>query len=82
MLLNAGIAGGIFAAYLTVLVLQLNLPSPCARARLARWCCRSSLLHGTFVALVFYGVLLVRHLFAETCCRPVGSAFSCSSGCA
>ena len=70
MLLNAGIAGGIFAAYLTVLVLQLNPSVPLRLGTVGALVLPILLLHGTFVALVFYGVLLVRHLFAETVLSP------------
>jgi hypothetical protein len=70
MLLNAGIAGGIFAAYLTVLVLQLNPSVPLRPGTVGALVLPILLLHGTFVALVFYGVLLVRHLFAETVLSP------------
>ena len=82
MLLNAGIAGGVFAAYLTVLVLQLNPSIPLRPGTVGALLLPILLLHGTFVALVFYGLLLVRHLWQRRCCRRGGSAFSCSCGCA
>ena len=70
MLLNAGIAGGVFAAYLTVLVLQLNPSIPLRPGTVGALLLPILLLHGTFVALVFYGLLLVRHLLAETVLSP------------
>src|SRR5215208_4273102 len=70
MLLNAGIAGGIFAAYLTVLVLQLNPSVPLRPGTVGALVLPILLLHGTFVALVFYGLLLVRHLLADTVLSP------------
>jgi hypothetical protein len=70
MLLNAGIAGGIFAAYLTVLVLQLNPSVPLRPGTVGALAMPILLLHGTFAALLFYAVLLVRHLFGETVLSP------------
>jgi predicted AlkP superfamily phosphohydrolase/phosphomutase len=70
MLLNAGIAGGIFAAYLAVLVLQLNPSIPLRPGTVGALVLPILLLHGSLVALVFYAALLVRHLLAETVLSP------------
>ena len=75
MLLNAGIAGGIFAAYLTVLVLQLNPSVPLRPGTVGALAVPILLLHGTFAALLFYAVLLVRNLFAETVLSPAWVSF-------
>ena len=70
MLLNATVAGAVFAAYLTVLVLQLNPAVPLHPATVGALAVPLLLVHGTFFATVFYLTLLVRHVVAERMLSP------------
>lgn len=70
MLLNAVIAGGVFAAYMTVLVLQLNPAVPLRGGTVAALALAVLLLHGAFFAVIVSVVLLVRQLVAETVLSP------------
>jgi hypothetical protein len=70
ILLNATIGGGIFAAYLAVLVLQLNPSVPLRPGTVGGLVLPLLVMHGTFFALAFYTVLLVRHFLAETVLSP------------
>ncbi len=70
MLLNALIAGGVFAAYMTVLVLQLNPAVPLSPGGLGALAVRLLLLYGSWFAVAAFTVLAARHFFAETSLSP------------
>ena len=60
MLTNASIAGALGAAYLTVLILQLNPQVALSSPSAWRWGLTMAVLYGVQLALGFYVVLLVR----------------------
>ncbi|HTI36171.1 MAG TPA: alkaline phosphatase family protein [Vicinamibacterales bacterium] len=60
MLSNAFIAGALGAAYLTVLLLQLNPQVALASRSAWHWYLTIGLLYGVCLALAFYGLMLVR----------------------
>jgi hypothetical protein len=64
MLTNSLLAGALGAAYLTVLVLQLNPQIPLVSGTTWRWFATLGLLHGLHLAVTFYVVIVVRELFA------------------
>lgn len=64
MLTNSLLAGALGAAYLTVLVLQLNPQVPFASATTWRWFATLGILYGVHLAVVFYVVMVVREFFA------------------
>jgi hypothetical protein len=70
MLLNAAIAGGVFAAYLTVLVLQLNPAVPLQPATAVALTLPLLLFHGMFFAAAAYAALVLRHFVAERVLSP------------
>jgi hypothetical protein len=70
MLLNTLVAGGVFAAYLTVLFLQLNPAVPIHAAGLSRLAASLLVWYGAWFALTFFMVLLVRQALAETVFSP------------
>ena len=82
MLLNAVVAGGVFAAYLTVLVLQLNPAVPLRPATVGALALPLVLLHGASFATLSYAVIVVRQLFGEKVLSPGWVSFRCSCGCA
>ena len=63
MLTNSLMAGALGAAYLTVLVLQLNPHIPVLSATTWRWFATLSLLYGVHLAVTFYVVIVVREFF-------------------
>jgi hypothetical protein len=64
MLTNSLLAGALGAAYLTVLVLQLNPHLPLLSGSSARWFMTLGLLYGVHLAVLFYVVMMVREFFA------------------
>jgi hypothetical protein len=64
MATNALLAGAMGAAYLTVLLLQLNPHVPVVSSSTAAWFAALWLLYGVQLALAFYAVLVVREFFA------------------
>lgn len=63
MLTNSLLAGALGAAYLTVLVLQLNPHIPVLSATTWRWFATLSLLYGVHLAVTFYVVIVIREFF-------------------
>ena len=70
MLTNSLLAGAFGAAYLTVLVLQLNPQIPLASATVWRWYVTLGALYGLHLAVLFYVVMVVRELFALDALSP------------
>lgn len=70
IVLNTVIAGGVFAAYLMVLFLQLNPAVPIHPGSVARLGASLFIWYGVWVALTFYLALLVRQAVAETVLSP------------
>jgi predicted AlkP superfamily phosphohydrolase/phosphomutase len=64
MLTNSLLAGALGAAYLTVLVLQLNPQIPILSATTWRWYVTLGMLYGVHLAVTFYVVMVVREFFA------------------
>lgn len=64
MLTNALIAGALGAAYLTILVLQLNPQVPLFSHSVWRWYATLGAFYGVHLALLFYVVMLVRELIS------------------
>jgi predicted AlkP superfamily phosphohydrolase/phosphomutase len=64
MLTNSLLAGALGAAYLTVLVLQLNPQIPLLSATVWRWYVTLGALYGLHLAVLFYVVMVVREFFA------------------
>jgi predicted AlkP superfamily phosphohydrolase/phosphomutase len=64
MLTNSLLAGALGAAYLTVLVLQLNPDIPLVSSTTWRWFLTLGLLYGVHLAVVFYVVMVAREFFA------------------
>lgn len=64
MLTNSLLAGALGAAYLTVLVLQLNPHVPLLSATAWRWFVTLGMLYGLHLAVIFYLVMVAREFFA------------------
>ena len=60
MLTNALLAGALGAAYLTILLLQLNPQVPLASVSVWRWYLTLAAFYGVHLALVFYVLMLLR----------------------
>jgi predicted AlkP superfamily phosphohydrolase/phosphomutase len=63
MLTNSVLAGALGAAYLTVLVLQLNPQMPVFSASTWRWYYTLATFYGVHLAALFYVVIVVREFF-------------------
>jgi predicted AlkP superfamily phosphohydrolase/phosphomutase len=63
MLTNSVLAGALGAAYLTVLVLQLNPQMPVMSASTWRWFYTLCMFYGVHLAVLFYVVIVVREFF-------------------
>ncbi len=63
MFTNSVLAGALGAAYLTVLVLQLNPQVPLVSASTWRWFTTLCLLYGVHLAVTFYAVIVIREFF-------------------
>jgi predicted AlkP superfamily phosphohydrolase/phosphomutase len=70
MLTNSLLAGALGAAYLTVLVFQLNPEIPLLSATTWRWFVSIGLLYGLHLAVSFYVVMMVREFFALETLSP------------
>jgi len=70
MLTNSLLAGALGAAYLTVLVLQLNPQIPLLSDTTWRWFLTLCLLYGVNLAVLFYAVVVVREFFALRMLSP------------
>lgn len=64
MLTNSLLAGALGAAYLTVLVLQLNPHVPVLSGTTWRWFLTLGLLYGVHMSVTFYLVMVAREFFA------------------
>lgn len=67
---NSLLAGALGAAYLTVLVLQLNPQIPILSATTWRWYVTIGALYGLHLAITFYVVIVVREFFALDAFSP------------
>jgi hypothetical protein len=70
MLTNSLLAGTLGAAYLTVLVLQLNPQIPLVSDTTWRWFLTLCLLYGVHLAVIFYVVIVVREFFVLRVLSP------------
>src|SRR5512134_6583 len=70
MLTNSLLAGAFGAAYLTVLVLQLNPEVPLLSDTAWRWFTTIGLLYGVHLAVAFYVVVVVREFFVLDVLSP------------
>jgi predicted AlkP superfamily phosphohydrolase/phosphomutase len=70
MLTNSLLAGALGAAYLTVLVLQLNPHVPLVSETTWRWYVTLCLFYGVHLAVTFYVVIVVREFFALRILSP------------
>ena len=64
MLTNSLLAGALGAAYLTVLVLQLNPQVPVVSASAWRWFITLGMLYGVHLSVTFYLIMVAREFFA------------------
>jgi len=70
MLTNSLLAGALGAAYLTILVLQLNPQIPVVSGTTWRWFATLALLYGLHLAVTFYLIIVVREFFALRVLSP------------
>jgi predicted AlkP superfamily phosphohydrolase/phosphomutase len=70
MLTNSLLAGALGAAYLTVLVLQLNPAVPLASASTWRWFATLGMSYGVHLAVTFYVLMVAREFFALSGMSP------------
>jgi predicted AlkP superfamily phosphohydrolase/phosphomutase len=70
MLTNALLAGALGAAYLTVIVLQLNTHVPIASDTTLRWFLSLALFYGTYLAIVFYLSMVAHEFFSLEIMSP------------
>ena len=70
MLTNVLLAGALGAAYLTVIVLQLNTHVPIASETTVRWFLSLGLFYGIYLAVVFYLLMVAREFFSLEILSP------------
>jgi len=70
MFTNSLLAGALGAAYLTVLVLQLNPHVPLLSATTARWFATLGVFYGVHLAVTFYVLIVVREFFSMDAMSP------------
>ena len=70
LLTNSLLAGALGAAYLTILVLQLNPQVPLASSAVWRWYVTLGAFYGIHLALLFYATMLVRELVSVRIFSP------------
>ena len=70
MLTNSLLAGALGAAYLTVLVLQLNPQIPIASDTTLRWLLTFVLFYGVHLAVLFYLMMMAREFFSMDTLSP------------
>jgi predicted AlkP superfamily phosphohydrolase/phosphomutase len=70
MLTNALLAGALGAAYLTILLLQLNPQVPLASSSVWRWYLTLGGFYGVHLALAFYVLMMLRELVSVSTFSP------------
>ena len=70
MLTNSVLAGALGAAYLTVLVLQLNPAVPLVSPSTWRWFATLGMFYGVHLAVTFYVLIVAREFFALSGMSP------------
>ena len=70
LLTNSLLAGALGAAYLTILVLQLNPQVPLASATVWRWYLTLGAFYGIHLALLFYVAMLLREFVSVNAFSP------------
>jgi hypothetical protein len=70
MFTNSLLAGALSAAYLTVLVLQLNPHVPLVSATTWRWFLTLGASYGLHLAITFYVLIVMREFFSMTALSP------------
>ena len=70
LLTNSLLAGALGAAYLTILVLQLNPQVPLASATVWRWYLTLGAFYGIHLALLFYVAMLLREFVSVEIFSP------------
>lgn len=70
MLTNSIVAGALGAAYLTVIVLQLNPHVPVASATTGRWFATLCVSYGIHLAVLFYVLMVTREFFSLDILSP------------
>jgi hypothetical protein len=70
LLTNSLLAGALGAAYLTILVLQLNPQVPLASTSVWHWFVTLGVVYGLHLALLFYVTMLVRDFFSVEIFSP------------
>ena len=70
MLTNALLAGALGAAYLTILLLQLNPQIPLVSDTVWRWYITLGALYGVHLAIVFYVAMLAREFVSLNVFSP------------
>ena len=70
MLTNSLLAGALGAAYLTILILQLNPQIPLVSDTTWRWFATFTLSYGLHLAVMFYLVMVLREFFALRVLSP------------
>jgi predicted AlkP superfamily phosphohydrolase/phosphomutase len=70
MLSNSLLAGALGAAYLTILLLQLNPQIPLASSAVWRWYATLGAFYGIHLAVVFYILMLAREFFGVAIFSP------------
>src|SRR5690349_19610820 len=70
LLTNSLLAGALGAAYLTILVLQLNPQVPLASTSVWHWYVTLGLFYGLHLALLFYVTMLLREFFSVEIFSP------------
>ncbi len=70
MLTNSLLAGALGAAYLTILVLQLNPQIPLVSNTTWRWFATLALSYGLHLAVIFYLLMVLREFFALRVLSP------------
>jgi len=70
LLTNSLLAGALGAAYLTILVLQLNPQVPLASATVWRWYLTLGVFYGVHLALLFYVTMLLREFVSVEIFSP------------
>src|SRR5215204_6237218 len=70
MLTNALLAGALGAAYLTILLLQLNPQVPLLSGTVWRWYATLAALYGVHLAILFYVAMLAREFVSLSVFSP------------
>jgi hypothetical protein len=70
MLTNSLLAGALGAAYLTILILQLNPHVPLTSTTTWRWFATMAFSYGLHLAVIFYLVMVLREFFALRVLSP------------